>query len=131
MTSTAQLCEIKRKGPYLTSISYNIVKDCSVKIKRYKWVDGHLILSPLNYQYDPITGEELDINSWNNQYDIIDLGKFVLKIGDVIDIQHKWDTLKYYPINIGGIEKEGLGSDKFYITFPDKSCFKKVLKKTQ
>jgi len=110
MTSI-QVCEIKSAGPYLTSVSYKIAKDCSVKIVRHKWLKG--------YFEDPD-----DLGSWKNLYDIIDLGEFFLKTGDDIDIQNKGANSSIIkPLKIGDSEKEGYGSDKYYITFPDESYF--------
>jgi len=110
MPST-QVCEIKSSGPQLTSVSFKIVKDCTVQIVRHKWRDG-------NFESPG------DFGSWKNQYDIIDLGEFVVKTGDDIDIQNKGtDSNIMKSLKIGDIEKKGYGSDKYYITFPDESYF--------
>jgi len=120
-----QECGIKHLDNVIQSVSFKILKDCKVNVVRNKWMDGHFEIPETRFRY-----EDLDINSWVNQYDIIRLGNFDLKEGDVINMQYKWKDLKYFPINIGGFEKEGYSNDKFQITFPNDTYYKISYKKT-
>ena len=105
------ICEIKTSGPYLISVSYIINKDCSAKIIRHKWLDGYF-KDPNNFR------------TWKNKYELIDLGEFTLKKDDLIDIRNKWaDSNVMKPLIIGSVEKEGYGSDKYYITFDKENCY--------
>ena len=101
------VCEIKSSGPYLQSFSYIFLNNTTINIIRHKYTTGTF----------KIPG---DFSSWENQYEIIDMGQFEIKENDKVDITNKFrDSCFNKPLKIGELlTEEGSSSDKYHITFP-------------